>query len=111
MTEIVRLDLWRNPGTDATIEERVKVLEDNLQDVNQRLCSIQSEIDQRFHIKDVNLKHEQDTRSKADQEIREKLEATETGGLHISAMGVLWLSVGVIMGTIPTELSRLINGS
>ena len=109
MTGNARAHMWSNPGLDATMAERIKALEENLQDVNQRLCSIQNEIDQSFRKQTEVLKHEQDTRAKADQEIREKLEATETGGLHISAMGVLWLVVGVIMSTIPTELTKLIK--
>ena len=109
MTGNARGHVWRHPGPDATIEDRVKAIEDNLQDVNQRLCSTQTEIDQGFREQTGNLKHEQDMRSRADQEIREKLEATETGGLHISAMGVLWLFIGIIMSTIPAELSRWVN--
>ena len=109
LTANARAHVWRDLDPDATIEDRIKALEDNLQDVNQRLCSTQSEIDRSFRVEAENLKREQDPRSKADQEIREKLEATETGGLHISAMGVLWLSVGVIMSTIPTELAKLIK--
>ena len=56
-----------------------------------------------------DLKEERRARDSADQEIRDKMKATETGGLHISAMGALWILEGVTMGTIPTEVAGWIS--
>lgn len=101
--------VWTNPGPQATIEERIKALEDNLHDVNKRLLSTQSDVNQRFHKLVADLEQEKNERTEADRETGEKLEATETGGLHISAMGLLWLFIGLIMSTMPTELVKLIK--
>ena len=93
-------------GPEATIEARVQALEENLQIVHDRVSKTQNEMDQGFRKYSEALKQEEQVREKEDQNIRAKLEATETGGLHISAMGALWLFVGVIMSTVPVELAK-----
>jgi hypothetical protein len=37
------------------------------------------------------------------------LEATATGGVHISAMGAVWLFVGVTLSTAGIEISRALS--
>jgi hypothetical protein len=46
-----------------------------------------------------NFETEVTNRNKEISELRTKLEATETGGLHLSAYGVVWIFIGVIMST------------
>ena len=48
-------------------------------------------------------------RAKEDQAIREKLAAAQTGGLNISAMGVLWLFVGITLSTASPEITKYVN--
>ena len=93
-------------GPGATIEARVQALEENLQIVHDRVSQTQNEMDHAFRKHSEALKQEEQVRDKEDQNIRAKLEATETGGLHISAMGAFWLFVGVIMSTVPVELAK-----
>jgi len=93
-------------GPEATIEARVQALEENLQIVHDRVRQTQNEMDQGFRKYSEALKQEEQVRDKEDQNIRAKLEATETGGLHISAMGAFWLFVGVTMSTVPVELAK-----
>ena len=92
-------------GANPTIDARVQALEENLKLVNDRVSQTQNEMDQEFRKQCDALKQEQQVRSDEDQHIRAKMESTETGGLHISAMGALWLSIGVIMSAIPSELA------
>jgi len=66
-------------------------------------------MDQRFRSHVDDLKQEERNRAREDQSIREKLEATETGGLHISVMGALWLFVGVTLSTGASEIARWLN--
>lgn len=108
MTSNARGHVWINP-IDASNEERIKALEANLEAVNLRLCQTQNQIDQCDREIKRSFKKEYDIRTKANRQILQKLEAAETGGIYISAMGVLWLFVGVIMSSIPTELSQLIK--
>jgi hypothetical protein len=46
-------------------------------------------------------------RKKEDEETRRKLELSQTGGLSISAMGLVWLLWGVILSTVSTEIAKL----
>ncbi|WP_319522362.1 hypothetical protein [uncultured Desulfosarcina sp.] len=104
----VRGYVWMNAKDDSN-EERIKAIEINLESVNKRLCESQNQIGQCEREIEQGIKKEQDVRTKADRDILDKIEAIETGGLHISAMGVVWLFVGVIMSSIPAELSKLIK--
>ena len=96
-------------GPEASIETRVQALEENLQIVHDRVSQTQNEMDQGFRKYSEALKQEEQVRDKEDQNIRAKLEATETGGLYISAMGAFWLFVGVTMSTVPVELAKWLN--
>jgi hypothetical protein len=103
-----RLHVWMNAKDDSN-EERIKAIEINLKSVNERLCEAQNQIDQCERKIQQDIKKEQDVRIKVDREILDKIEAIETGGIHITAMGVVWLFVGVIMSSVPVELSKLIK--
>ena len=90
---------------NATVEERVSVLEKNIQHLNKRIDETQTEMDQSFRAQSSALEEEKQERSREDRILSAKLEATETGGLHISAMGALWLFIGVTLSTASVELS------
>lgn len=55
------------------------------------------------------LKREEQSRQEEDSAIRKKLEATGTGGVHISAIGASWLFVGVILSTAADKISELLK--
>jgi len=101
-----RTTVWSHASSGATLEQRLEVLEKNLQSVRDDLSGFQTKTEEDIRRHDQAIREEQQARDSADQEIRKKLKSTETGGLHISAMGAIWLLVGVIMGTIPAELAR-----
>ncbi len=96
-----RASVWSGVGSDATLEQRIEALEKNLVRVRDDLSRLQNKTEEDIRHQKQALTQEQQERERADKEIRDKLRATETGGLHISAMGALWLLAGVIMGTIP----------
>ena len=96
-------------GTDASVGARIEALEKNLKLINERIDHTQNEMDQKFRGHADLLEQEEQTRARDDQAIREKLEATETGGLHISAMGALWLFVGITLSTAAPEIAKCLN--
>ena len=55
------------------------------------------------------LKREEQARISSDSEIMTKLETTETGGLTISAIGAVWLFVGVILSSSSVELAHFLQ--
>jgi len=96
---------WNVTGSAATLDQRIEALEKNLERVRDDLSGFQKKTEDDVRKQEHAIKQEQQARRRADQEIQEKLKATETGGLHISAMGAVWLLAGVAMGTIPDDLA------
>jgi hypothetical protein len=96
-------------GPNATVEARLEAFERNMKYMNDRTDAIQAEMEQNARAQRQALVQEQQTRAKKDQELSAKLDATEIGGLHISAIGALWLFVGVTMSTAAPELVKWFN--
>jgi hypothetical protein len=99
--------VWSTARPDSTVERRLEVLEKNLQELNERFVRAQKELEQQIRSQAEDIKREKEARASADDEIRAKLEATQTDGLHISSMGVVWFFIGITMSTIPSELAWL----
>jgi hypothetical protein len=97
-----------NP-TAQTIEARVEALEKNVVAIQDRITQTQKEMDEGFHKSAEALTREELGRRDEDKAIREKLEATGTGGVHISAIGASWLLVGAILSTASVELSKMLK--
>jgi len=93
------------PGPNPTIETRLDALERNISRIHERITGTQEEMDEEFRKTAEALKNEEQTRRAEDNAIHEKLEATGTGGVHISAIGASWLFVGVVLSTASVELA------
>jgi hypothetical protein len=102
-----RAHVTHGPGANPTIETRLEALEKNVTSIHERISQTQKEMDEELSKTADALKREEQSRQAEDRAIREKLEATGTGGVHISAIGALWLFVGVILSTAATELAQL----
>lgn len=96
-------------GANPTIEARLEALENNMPLIHERINQTQKEMDEEFEKVLVALKREEQTRQSEDRTIREKLEATGTGGFHISAIGASWLFVGVVLSTAAPEIAELLK--
>jgi hypothetical protein len=77
--------------------------------LHERITQNEREIDQQLSGISGLLKSERQSREGDDQSIRAKLETTATGGIHISAIGTVWLFVGVILSTAAVEISCLLK--
>jgi len=104
-----RAHVTYGPGANPTIESRLEALEKNVTSIHEHISQTQKEMDEEFQKTADALKREEQSRQAEDRAIREKLEATGTGGVHISAIGALWLFVGVILSTAATELAELLK--
>jgi hypothetical protein len=100
---------WHGTSANATVEDRVLALEANVKDINERVNTALRELDQEVRVRSEDIKIERSKRETAIAEVHRKLETAETGGLHISAVGVVWLAVGLTMSTIPVELIALLK--
>jgi len=95
-----------NPGPNPTVETRLDSLERNISLIHERITQAQNDMDQEFRKAEESLKLEKQSRQEEDNTTREKLEATGTGGVHISAIGASWLFVGVILSTASLEIAN-----
>jgi hypothetical protein len=96
-------------GPNPTIEARLDALEKNVTSIHERITQTQKEIDKEFHTITGAIKREEQSRQAEDNAIRVKLEATGTGGVHISAIGASWLFMGIILSTAATEIAALLK--
>jgi hypothetical protein len=104
-----RAHVTHGPGENPTIETRLEALEKNVISIHERISQTQKEMDEELGKTADALKREEQSRQAEDRAIREKLEATGTGGVHISAIGASWLFVGVTLSTAATELAQLLK--
>jgi hypothetical protein len=95
--------------SDATIEERVATIEKYIKNIHVKIIKIENDIDDKTRAQREQLNIERQERTQNYHELNTKLEATETGGLNISAMGALWLFIGVILSTASVEISTFLK--
>lgn len=96
-------------GLNPTIETRLDALEKNVSLIHERITGMGAEMDEGFRKANDALKNEEHVRQMEDCVIHQKLEATGTGGVHISAIGASWLFVGVILSTAGIEIAELLK--
>ena len=101
----VRADVRADAPPDATVEQRLKAMERNLTLVREDLASFENRTDDEIAKLTKALKQEQKDRAEGKQELRNLITVTETGGLHITMSGAIFLFLGVAMSTIPAELA------
>jgi predicted RNase H-like nuclease (RuvC/YqgF family) len=97
--------VWNNAGPHDPIETRIAALEKNLIELRNQIDRLRTDNDSRFRAQNEKFETEVTNRNKEISELRTKLEATETGGLHLSAYGTVWIFIGVIMSTLSVELA------
>lgn len=96
-----------DPRPDASVEERLEVLEKKYKQLNQQLIDAQSELKFEARRLDGVIEEERNVRNEADAEIREQLEMFSVGGLHLETMGLIWLLAGITCAALPGELAAL----
>jgi hypothetical protein len=104
-----RAHVTNSPGLNATIESRLESLEKNVVLIHERISNTEREMDGQFRKMLGSIKGEEQSRQSADNAIRETLEATATGGVHISAIGAAWVLVGVVFSTAAVEIAQLLK--
>lgn len=94
---------------EPTIEGHLEALEKNITLLYEGIIQTQNKMDEEFKEITNALKREEHSRQVEDSTIREKLEATGIGGVHISAIGASWLFVGIILITAAIEIAEFLK--
>lgn len=100
-----RLEAWQVVPDGADIEVRIETLEKNQNRLRDRIHEFVQQTEQDLEHHNLALDQEKQDRADGDRAIQEKLETAQTGGLHISIMGVVWLFVGMAMSGASVELA------
>jgi hypothetical protein len=94
-------------GPNPTLDARVEALEKNIVSLQNQITSLEKEFDEGLGNVRDEIRREVQIREVDDKKLRDKIEESATGGIHISAIGASWLFVGVILSTVSPELAAL----
>jgi hypothetical protein len=105
---------WGTPGSHDTWFEGARSIEDQLEEARKNIALLRNRIkleeaarQQSIARLERALDAETRARLSAIEAVREKMETAHLGGLGLALMGIAWLSLGLIMDTVPAELACL----
>jgi len=98
-------------GENPTVESRVEALEKNLMGVHQRITGLEQEYDQELRKLGERIRSENSSLKAELGQVNGRFEAFGTGGVHISAVGAVWLFFGLILSTASVEIARTLGSA
>jgi len=101
---------WRVAPEGARPEERLAALESNMKQSRKALEEGRQRLDEEVSKRAAAIDAESQARERGDDDVRAVIRAAAAGGLDLSAMGVLWLFAGIILGTASREIACLLGG-
>jgi hypothetical protein len=99
---------WWQPKPDAEVDERLSLLEKNVPLLNDRITSVQRELDAAVQRLEQQVSHAIAATQHETKQVSADLKQFGTGSLHISAMGTFWVFVGSILGGASQEIFYLL---
>lgn len=98
-------------GDDPTLplEERIIRLAENFPLIHERITNLQTQLDSAVDQLSAAIKNETNERAEQVNALDHRILRHGTGGLHISAIGAVWLFVGSILGTACQELASWVQ--
>jgi hypothetical protein len=96
----------RGVGPGATLDERVSTLEKNLTLLRDELDTKLQGLRRELGTVKESIEHESQERRAADEKTGRKIEEVAIGGLHLEWVGLFWLYLGVIAGSIPDVIAE-----
>lgn len=94
-------------GGDASVEDRVKILEALVGNLQTEVGTLTGQVRQEVEDRKSADEAERQERTGADQELRSLLENVTAGGVFLELVGVLWLFLGVILTTWPQGIATI----
>ena len=91
------------------MEERVQILEKSIPLLSEQIANTQRELDAVIVRLRQQLRQVTANTDHMAHQLSTRLTEFGTGGLHISAIGALWLLVGSVLGTASHEILRLVQ--
>jgi hypothetical protein len=95
--------------TPTNVEERVAILERQLQDERRRIDEVVERIRVESEARAAAEERESRARADADQRLEQTLRDLAIGGLFFESIGLYWLAVGIAFDSWPEELAILLH--
>ena len=95
------------PG--SPLDERVKALEENLNQLRDELDKKAQEVNRELGGLKKDLQQESQERQAADKGVTRQIEEVAIGGIHLEIVGLVWLFLGVLGASLPEEIARLLR--
>jgi hypothetical protein len=96
-----------DPG--LPVPEALQIIQKNIELVHQRVSELQAETLERHKNLQSAVNEHTDRIAKVRDELSNQVRTFGTSGLHISAIGAVWLFAGAVMGAASPELQRLLQ--
>jgi hypothetical protein len=94
---------------DATIEQRVQLLEQNLDRLFEENRQTIDRNEVRFRKIEQDALGETEQRTAGEIRLSQQIEDLAVGDFHLEAIGIVWLLLGIIFTNIPAEVAKLIH--
>ena len=101
-----KLRVARELGPGATLDQRVSILEENLNLLRDELDTELQGVRRELGSVKVSIEHESQERRAADEKTGRKIEELAIGGQHLEWVGLLWLFFGFLAGTFPDGIAE-----
>lgn len=97
------------PELNRTVEERLTAVGQAAEQLSGKIVGLQRKLEEHARSVEQALTQESSQRLHSIAGVLGRLETTATGGIHITAIGAVWLFVGVMFGTLSPELATLLK--
>lgn len=94
---------------NETLEQWKVRTESRLRLLNDAVSDLQRSIAEQGRTFEERIQQESQARSEQVAKLDDLLARVHTGGIYISLAGLIWLAVGVVMTSIPSEIARLFS--
>ena len=91
---------------NASPERKIEILEKNLATAMNRITTLHQNTTSKISDVNKNISNIHSQLSTRQEEINKLLEESLVGGINIEAMGLAWLTFGIIAATFPDELAK-----
>lgn len=100
-----KCSIWRGVAPNASIEDRLAALEENVKTLRIEHADTAKRVEEEAQKQDAAVASEHRARELSTNEIKKKIETLGVGGLHLEAVGLVCLILGVILATASTEIA------
>lgn len=97
----------RAPNPNATVDERLALLETDVAQIRQQLGETRHELKSEIGAVRTETAANIKALTTADEQTKRLLESVSIGGIDLEIIGLVWLIVGVIAATAPDEILNM----